>query len=222
MNPERRIIESSHALACGLPGGTVEALASAILARPADSLRAEIARRIAHHQHRDLALAFVDRGREEAGGLDARTVAVALPTAAHAERAHRDSKSVEPVWTGPDAGVVPFRRTEQAILQVIDAARTRITLVSFAVYRIPNVARSLVKAASRGVRLTIDLETPDRIEGQGSTARSGRSAGRWRAAPPCITGPPRIAPSARTARPASSTSNAPWRTASGCSSRRPT
>ncbi len=116
----------------------------------------------------------MDRWREEAGEIDARTVAMALQTAAHAERVHRDSQSVELAWTGPDAGAVPFRRTEQAILQVLDAARSRITLVSFAVYRIPNVARALVRAAGRGVRLTIVLETPDRIEGQGeySTIRA--------------------------------------------------
>jgi phosphatidylserine/phosphatidylglycerophosphate/cardiolipin synthase-like enzyme len=80
------------------------------------------------------------------------------------------------VWTGPDAGVVPFRRTEQAILQVLDAARSRITLVSFAVYRIPHVARALVRAVGRGVRLTVIVETPDRIEGQGeySTIRALR------------------------------------------------
>ena len=174
MSPERRLVESAYALSCGLPGGTVEALASAILSCPEGSLRAEVTRRIAHYQHRDLALAFVDRWREEVGELDARTVAVALQTAAHAERAHRDSQSVEPVWTGPDAGVVPFRRTEQAILQVLEAAQTRITLVSFAVYKIPNVADALVKAAGRGVKLTIVLETPDRIEGQGeySTIRA--------------------------------------------------
>ena len=174
MNQERRIVESCYVLACGLPGGTVEALASAILSCPAGSLRSEIARRIAHHQHRDLALSFVDRWREEAGEIDSRTVAVALQTAAYSEQAHRDSQSVEPAWTGPEAGVPPFRRTEQAILQVLDAARTRITLVSFAVYRIPNVAKALVKAAGRGVRLTVILETPDRIEGQGeySTIRA--------------------------------------------------
>ena len=174
MSPERRIVESCYALACGLPFGTVEALSSAILAYPGGSLRAEVARRIAHHGQRDLALAFLDRWRQESGEIDARTVAVALQTAAHSEQAHRDSQSVEPVWTGPDAGATAFRRTEQAILQVLDAARTRITLVSFAVYKIPNVAKALVKAAGRGVRLTVILETPDRIEGQGeySTIRA--------------------------------------------------
>jgi len=174
MNSERRIVELAYTLACGLPGGTVEALASAILICPEGSPRSEVARRIAHHQHRDLALSFVEHWKKEAGEIDARTVAVALQTAAYSEQAHRDSQSVEPVWTGPAAGVTPFRRTEQAILQVLNAARTRITLVSFAVYKIPNVARALVSAAGRGVRLTVIVETPDRIEGRGeySTIRA--------------------------------------------------
>ena len=60
MSPERRIVEESYALACGLPGSTVEVLASAILTCPEGSLRSEVARRIAHYEHRDLALAFVD------------------------------------------------------------------------------------------------------------------------------------------------------------------
>jgi phosphatidylserine/phosphatidylglycerophosphate/cardiolipin synthase-like enzyme len=38
--------------------------------------------------------------------------------------------------------------------------------VSFAVYSIPNVARSLVQAARRGVRLTVIIETPDKLGGE--------------------------------------------------------
>jgi phosphatidylserine/phosphatidylglycerophosphate/cardiolipin synthase-like enzyme len=49
----------------------------------------------------------------------------------------------------------------------LDAAKTQITLVSFAVYRIPNISRALVQAAKRGVRLKVIVETPDKIEGQG-------------------------------------------------------
>lgn len=93
-------------------------------------------------------------------------VAVALLTAAHCSKRHRDEQSVELVWTGPDADVVPFRRTEQAILQVLDSALRRITLVSYAVYRIPYVRDALVRAARRGVRTTVVVETPDRIDGK--------------------------------------------------------
>jgi cardiolipin synthase A/B len=167
MTPERVIVESAYALACMLPSSTVEAIAAAIVTCSEGSLRAEISKRVAHHQHRDLALAFVDRWRNEVKELDARTVAVALQSVALSEQAHRDSQSVELVWTGPDTEQTPFRRTEQAILQVLDAAKSRITLVSFAVYRIPNVANALVRAAKRGVGLTVIVETPDKIEGEG-------------------------------------------------------
>ena len=167
MTPERIIVESAYALACSLPSSTVEAVATAILTCSEESLRAEISKRVAHHQHRDFALAFVDRWRNEAKELEARTVAVALQSAALSEQTHRDSQSVELVWTGPDTEQTPFRRTEQAILQVLDAAKSRITLVSFAVYRIPNIAKALVRAAKRGVRLTVIVETPDKIEGEG-------------------------------------------------------
>ena len=167
MTPERVIVESAYALACSLPSSTAETVAVAILTTSDASLRAEITRRIPHHQHRDMALAFVDRWRSEANEVDGRTVAVALQSAALSEQAHRDSQSVELVWTGPDTEATPFRRTEQAILQVLDTAKNKITLVSFAVYRIPNVGKALVRAAKRGVRLTVIVETPEKIEGQG-------------------------------------------------------
>ena len=167
MKPERIIVESANALVCSLPVSTLEAIAETILAYPEPALRAEITRRVPHHQHRGLALAFVDRWQNEAREIDARTVAVALQSAALSEQTHRDSQSVELVWTGPDTNESAFRRTEQAILQVLDAAKTQITLVSFAVYRIHNISRALVQAAKRGVRLKVIVETPDKIEGQG-------------------------------------------------------
>jgi phosphatidylserine/phosphatidylglycerophosphate/cardiolipin synthase-like enzyme len=174
MTAERRMVEAAHALACVLPGDTVEAVASAIGACAGKSFRTEIAQRVPHHQHRDAALAFVDRWQAEAKDIDPHAAALALRTAAYSERAHRDSQSVELVWTGPDAGESPCRRTEQAILQVLDAAKNRITLVSFSVYRIPNIAGALVRAANRGVRLNVIVETPDKIEGEGeySTIRA--------------------------------------------------
>jgi phosphatidylserine/phosphatidylglycerophosphate/cardiolipin synthase-like enzyme len=167
MTPERVIVESAYALACSLPSSTVEAVAAAILANSEGSLRAEISKRVPHHHHRDLVLAFVDRWRIEAKEVDGRTVAVALQSAGLSEQSHRDSQSVELVWTGPDTEQTPFRRTEQAILQVLDGAKSRITLVSFAVYRIPNVGKALLRAAKRDVRLTVIVETPDKIEGEG-------------------------------------------------------
>ena len=166
MNSHRVIVEAATALASSLPTSTAESVAAAILTTDTPSLKAEIAKRVPQPHRRDMVMAFVDRWRQEAGDLDAQVVGVALQTAALSDQAHRDSQTVELVWTGPDTGDTPFRRTEQAILQVLDSARERITLVSFAVYRIPNIARALVRAAQRGVTLTVIVETPDRLGGE--------------------------------------------------------
>jgi phosphatidylserine/phosphatidylglycerophosphate/cardiolipin synthase-like enzyme len=167
MTPERFIVESAYVLACSLPSSTTESIAAAILSCSSSTLRAEITKRVPHHQHRDMALAFVDQWQCEAKEVESRSVSVALQTAALSEQTHRDSHSVELVWTGPDTDDTPFRRTEQAILQVLDAAKDRITLVSFAVYKIPTVGKALVRAAERGVRLTVIIETPDKVQGEG-------------------------------------------------------
>ena len=73
---------------------------------------------------------------------------------------------MELVWTGPDVGMVPLRRTEQALLQVIDSASRRATVVSYAVYNIPRICEALIRAADRGVSINVIIETPDRLEGQ--------------------------------------------------------
>lgn len=159
------VIEAASNLAEILPSTTAEAVAS-ILISGKNNINAEITSQVPHHHHRDLALGFVERWKSEFAEFDAENVGLVLRTAVFAERKRRDSLSVELVWTGPDVGTKHFRRTEQAILQLIDAARERITLVSFAVYRIPNIANALVRAANRGVNLTVIVETPDKLGGE--------------------------------------------------------
>jgi phosphatidylserine/phosphatidylglycerophosphate/cardiolipin synthase-like enzyme len=100
-----------------------------------------------------------------AAGVLPQSVAVALITAMTAERQHQQRQSIELVWTGPKADVGPARRTEQAILQVVDSAQERILLASYAVYNIPRIADAVVRAAGRGVRIMIVVEAPDPKEG---------------------------------------------------------
>lgn len=160
----RLIAEAATRLAAELPGPVLEALAAGV--EGGQDAASKAAQSLPHLHYRSLAAGFVAAWRKEAVNVPAEAVALALRTAGLSERARREAQTVELVWTGPDAGVHPFRRTEQAILQVLDSARERITLVSFAVYRIGNVKDALVRAAARGVRLTVVVETPDRLDGE--------------------------------------------------------
>jgi len=128
--------------------------------------RSRIIQNIAHPNYRTLAASFLDRWRNDAAEISPQSVCIALLTAAESEKAHREDQSVEIVWTGPEVGVIPLRRTEQALLQLIGSATKRILIVSYAVYNIPRICEALTDAANRGARITIIIETPDRIEGQ--------------------------------------------------------
>jgi phosphatidylserine/phosphatidylglycerophosphate/cardiolipin synthase-like enzyme len=163
------IAEEAGRLAKLLPFYVVRAVA-ALLVKGGDSdwgaLRVQIAQVIPSPHYRGLAVAFLDRWRSEASGVLPQSVATALLTAALAERDHRERQSVELVWTGPDVGVVPLRRTEQVVLQVIDSATERLLVVSYAVFHIPRIVDALVRAADRGVSTRVVIESPDRITGE--------------------------------------------------------
>jgi phosphatidylserine/phosphatidylglycerophosphate/cardiolipin synthase-like enzyme len=159
-----QIVEAATRLASEMPAAYVEALASALLSGPAS--KAQAVQCIPHLHFRSVAGEFIDVWQGQAAGVTAEAVVLALRTASNAEKVHREGQSVELVWTGPTAEAHSFRRTEQAILQVLDSARQRITLVSYAVYRIPNVCEALVRAARRGVQINMIVETPDKLEGE--------------------------------------------------------
>lgn len=98
--------------------------------------------------------------------LSAQSVALALLAAAQAAEQCRRDQSTSLVWTGPASHGPALRRTDQALLQVINAAQHRLLVVSFAVYKIANIRKALVKAAERGVNINICVEAPEPSEGK--------------------------------------------------------
>ncbi len=145
-------------------------LAAETIARSAPhdwvGVKTKIAQSISHPEYRTRLIHFLDLWQERAAEVSAQAAAIALMTAARIEEERGKNQSLELVWTGPEVGVIPLRRTEQAMLQLLDAALHRILIVSYAVYNIPRICDALLRAADRGVSITIIIETPDRIEGQ--------------------------------------------------------
>ena len=170
MNPQHQIIVAeAHRLAVDMPSAMMDTLSAAIERLPSQSFQSlarDILRTIAQPYYRSLVQRFLDAWRTSAPDLSPQAVALALSVAAASNHARREDQSVELVWTGPDTKSLPIRHTEQAILQVLDTATKRITLVSYAVYKIPRICDALSRAADRGVLLRIIIEAPDRHEGE--------------------------------------------------------
>ena len=166
MAPHHSIIEAVARLVAEVPPDVLERVAQIISTTEMTTVRSRMAEAIPHPGHRSLCHRFLGEWTSSLEPASALEAAISLRTAAYLERTADRRQAIELAWTGPRGQAVTHRHTEQAILQVLDSATQRITLVCYAVYRIPHVRDSLVRAARRGVQVGIIVETPDRIQGQ--------------------------------------------------------
>lgn len=109
---------------------------------------------------------LLDTWRQECPTIPAPSIALALRAAGQAAETRRRAETTSLVWTGPTRRGPALRRTDQALLQVINTAQQQLLVVSFAVYNIANIRQALVKAAERGVSLKICVEAPEASEGK--------------------------------------------------------
>ncbi len=101
------------------------------------------------------------------------SVALALEAAGYTAQQILAQQRVEVVWTGPSSNL-PLRRTAQALQQIIDEAQQELIIVSFAVYDVPEIGQALVRAANRGVQISLIIESPQ--ESAGKIAYDGLAA----------------------------------------------
>ena len=90
------------------------------------------------------------RSRSDARGELAPMLEVALA-------AKRSRHTTELVWTGPATPVVPVRRTEQVLCDLIRCAERRLTMTSFGIFQVPRLVEELEQSLERGVALRIVL-----------------------------------------------------------------
>jgi len=129
--------------------------------RPPPEDDAYILRTLPHTHWRQLVSELLEIWHKETIDLSGQAIATALATAAYCETESQKELSLEIVWTGPEGSGIPVRRTEQVLLQLIREARHDLTIVSFAVYKVPEISQALIAAINRGVVVKIIAETPE-------------------------------------------------------------
>lgn len=81
-----------------------------------------------------------------------------LIAASHVYAKAASEQSTELVWTGPTTPIVSTRRTEQALLQVINSAEQSLFITSFVAYDVSTIVKALNAANNRGVVISMLLE----------------------------------------------------------------
>lgn len=158
------LVERAIALADAAPTGMLQTLAQVIAAsRPQQwsELRLQLTQILPQQHLCALAEEFLGSWHGQAPRVTPQEAALVIRTAALTTRAARERQSVELVWTGPTVRQVAMRRTDQALLEVIQRAQQSLLIVSFAVYNIPAIAAAIVQAAARGVTIQICVEAPE-------------------------------------------------------------
>jgi cardiolipin synthase len=110
----------------------------------------------------------------KATGVPPGELAGLLIGAAAAYNQARGEQEIELVWTGPSSKLIATRKTEQALLQVIDAAETRLFMTSFVAYDVPSVMAALMRASERGLNVSMLLEASDKHGGTVSIDAIGK------------------------------------------------
>lgn len=127
-----------------------------------DWLVNQILQRVSNPRLRRIISALLTAWRDQNPmGWDSRELAAAMISAAHVAQGYRQDLAVDLVWTGPGSSNLPIRRTDQVLLQLIRDCQHDLTIISFAIYKIPAIVKALQAALDRGVALRIVAESPE-------------------------------------------------------------
>ncbi|MCL5960652.1 MAG: DISARM system phospholipase D-like protein DrmC [Chloroflexi bacterium] len=152
-----------------LPSDVLEDIAKAVeKTQPGNwhALSVSTASLVANPHYRALTAKLIEVWKTQFPEVQPGQVAFALLSAGRYQEVQRKEQSVELVWTGPDAEAIPLRRTDQVLLQLIDNAEKELTIVTFAVYKIPLIGQAIIRAAKRGATVRLVIESPEASEGK--------------------------------------------------------
>ena len=145
------------------------AAAEALVAAPPDTATAALRDQLHKVFHNQVRYHQIDNLLAQMTRADAPSAAVgyAILAAAQMGAYQRERQRLDLLWTGPETTVIPTRRNDQALLDVIGAARETLYLVSFAIYQIEGIQTAIAQALDRGVQTHLFLELPQRDEETG-------------------------------------------------------
>lgn len=165
----KHLMEKIHALAAELPAEMVEELAARLLAADSEARigwKPSIINAVPNPRVQEQVEELLTCWQNNLPEIGADSLAFALLAVAQAEQHNRQTQATEIIWTGPQSQVIPLRRTDQALLQLIREAEQRLLVVSFAVYKARDIVNDLIETAHRGVGISIVLESTDESEGK--------------------------------------------------------
>jgi cardiolipin synthase len=151
-----KLLDVVAAVVCLVSPEKVRAIASRILLTDASKAASALSSVVGTPAAAAVMDQLVDAWR--ATIVSSEELASMLLAAGHVFTKSANQQSIELVWTGPTTPFVSARRTEQALLQVINAAEYTLFITSFVAYDVSTIVKALNAATERGVAISMLLE----------------------------------------------------------------
>jgi phosphatidylserine/phosphatidylglycerophosphate/cardiolipin synthase-like enzyme len=162
MNPRSELLQSIVTVSVNLDSAILEGFCEQLEKLPTAPTTEHLnglGSGVVQPEARAVLTALVKKWRKEAPDVTPRELSWAIRAGSSTDECNRARQSLELVWTGPASIESNFRRTDQALLALIQQAKTSIIIVTFAAYKVPHIEAALVAASARDVKVTLILES---------------------------------------------------------------
>lgn len=106
---------------------------------------------------RDIEL-LINKINDVESNLTTSGISLALKSSISLKRYEQSYQNIETIWTGPESNIIPLRRTDMALTQLINSSHKELLIVTYTVYEIESLLRNIEKALERNVNVLIILE----------------------------------------------------------------
>jgi phosphatidylserine/phosphatidylglycerophosphate/cardiolipin synthase-like enzyme len=175
--PTKRFVETALAIRNQSPASIWEGTCAALSSAQDRETRDQILSKLPSSANSDVDFLIGSLISEHEKNMTWREIGLCLTSIGETTDILNDEGKPEIIWSGPSTEIIPVRRIDQVLYDLITNAQQHILLVTFAAAKIGLLSDSLFAATERGVKVDLVLESETESEGQLSVdARSAFSA----------------------------------------------
>jgi len=164
--PTKKFVEAALAIRRQSPAYLWEDICQVLCSCAESATCRQVISKLRTSANSDLAFLIESLVTEHEKNMTWREIGLCLSSIGKAQCLLIDDGAPEVIWSGPSTEIIPVRRIDQILYDLIGNARQHILLVTFAAAKIGPLSESLLAATERGVAIDLVLETEIDSEGQ--------------------------------------------------------
>ena len=166
MMPTRRFVQTALAIREQSPPSTWEDTCAVFFSCTDSDTKPQVISKLPPSVNSDVAFLIDSLISEHAKNMTWHDIGVSLISVGETLNILGNEGKPEIIWSGPSTEIIPVRRIDQILYDLITNARQHILLVTFAAAKVGLLSEILFSATQRGVKVELILEGESESEGQ--------------------------------------------------------